>query len=156
MKEFIYELTLVDIGRMGCDKSSCKVNCGKCVELARIGDVNKLRQAFWGPQHDEAIKTKLLESQKDEKRDKENQETQRLRNLKDELKMTADYELQQVQILQMRDELKEKERRRQQNDDDEHQKQRTSNEVMRKMALVNVGKAEYDLDVQRKNLFDKN
>jgi hypothetical protein len=58
MKEFIYKLTLVDIGRMGCDKSSCKVNCGKCVELARIGDVNKLRQAFWGPQHDEAIKTK--------------------------------------------------------------------------------------------------
>jgi len=98
----------------------------------------------------------LLESQKDEKRDKENQETQRLRNLKDELKITADYELQQVQILQMRDELKEKERRRQQNNDDEHQKQRTSNEVMRRMALVNVGKAEYDLDVQRKNLFDKN
>ena len=59
-------------------------------------------------------------------------------------------------MLQMRDELKEKERRRQQNDDDEHQKQRTSNEVMRRMALVNVGKAEYDLDVQRKNLFDKN
>ena len=156
MKEFIYKLTLVDIGRMGCDKSSCKVNCGKCVELARIGDVNKLRQAFWGPQHDEAIKTKLLETQKDEKRDKENQETQRLRNLKDELKITADYELHQVRILQMRDELKENERRRQQNDDDEHQKQRTSNEVMRKMALVNVGKAEYDLDVQRKNLFDKN
>ena len=98
----------------------------------------------------------LLESQKDEKRDKENQETQRLKNLKDELKITADYELQQVQILQMREELKEKERRRQQNEDDEHLKQRTSNEVMRRMALVNVGKAEYDLDVQRNNLFDKN
>jgi hypothetical protein len=56
----------------------------------------------------------------------------------------------------MKDELKEKERRRQQNDDDEHLKQRTSNEVMRRMALVNVGKAEHELDVQRKNLFDNN
>jgi hypothetical protein len=36
MKEFIYKLTLVDIGRMGCDKSRCKVNYGKCVELAFI------------------------------------------------------------------------------------------------------------------------
>lgn len=36
----------------------------------------------------------LLESQKDEKRDNENQETQRVKNLKDELKLTADYELQ--------------------------------------------------------------
>ena len=58
MKKFIYKLTLVDIGRMGCDKSSCKVYYGKCVESARIGDVSKLRQAFWGPLHDEAIRTK--------------------------------------------------------------------------------------------------
>jgi hypothetical protein len=92
----------------------------------------------------------LLES------NKETQEEKRLKNLKEELQLKADYELQQVQILQMKDELKEKERRRQQNDDDEHLKQRTSNEVMRRMALVNVGKAEHELDVQRKNLFDNN
>ena len=43
---------------MGCDKSSCRINGGKCVGLARIQEVNKLRKDFWGAQHDEAIKTK--------------------------------------------------------------------------------------------------
>jgi len=99
---------------------------------------------------------RLLESKKEEERDKENQEAQRLKNLKEQLQIKADYELQQVQILQMREELKEKERRRQQYEDDEHLKQRTNNEIMRRMGLVNVGKAEHDLDVQRKNLYEKN
>jgi len=58
MKEFIYKMTLVDMEQMGCDKSSCRINGGKCVGLARIQDVNKLRKDFWGAQHDEAIKTK--------------------------------------------------------------------------------------------------
>jgi len=99
---------------------------------------------------------RLLESKKEEERDKENQEAQRLKNLKEQLQIKADYELQEVQILQMREELKEKERRRQQYEDDEHLKQRTNNEIMRRMGLVNVGKAEHDLDVQRKNLYEKN
>jgi hypothetical protein len=99
---------------------------------------------------------RLLESKKEEERDKENQEAQRLKHLKEQLQIKADYELQQVQILQMREELKEKERRRQQYEDDEHLKQRTNNEIMRRMGLVNVGKAEHDLDVQRKNLYEKN
>ena len=58
MKEFIYKMTMVDMERMGCDKKSCKINVGNCVGLARIGDVNKLREAFWGHQHDKAIGTK--------------------------------------------------------------------------------------------------
>ena len=58
MKEFIYKMTIVDMERMGCDKSSCKINRGNCVGLARIRDVNELREAFWGPQHDEAFRTK--------------------------------------------------------------------------------------------------
>ena len=99
---------------------------------------------------------RLLESNKEEERDKENREAQRLKNLKEQLQIKADYELQQVQILQMREELKEKERRRLQNEDDEHLKQRTSNEILRRMGLVNVGKAEHDLEVQRKNLYEKN
>ena len=99
---------------------------------------------------------RLLESNKEEGRDKENREAQRLKNLKEQLQIKADYELQQVQILQMREELKEKERRRLQNEDDEHLKQRTSNEILRRMGLVNVGKAEHDLEVQRKNLYEKN
>ena len=72
------------------------------------------------------------------------------------MQIKADYELQQVQILQMREELKEKERRRLQNEDDEHLKQRSSNEIFRRMGLVNVGKAEHDLEVTRKNLYEKN
>jgi hypothetical protein len=97
---------------------------------------------------------RLLESKKEEERDKENQEVQRLKHLKEQLQIKADYELQQVQILQMREELKEKERRRQQYE--EHLKQRTNNEIMCRMGLVNVGKAEHDLDVQRKNLYENN
>jgi hypothetical protein len=43
---------------MECDKVSCKINSGKCVKLARIGDVNNLRESVWGPPNDEAIGTK--------------------------------------------------------------------------------------------------
>jgi hypothetical protein len=97
----------------------------------------------------------LLKSKREEEeRDKGRQEAQRLNNLRNELQMQADFELKQVQMLQMRDELKENERRRKQIDDDEHQTQRTNKEIMRRMGLVNVGKAEYELDAKRKNLFE--
>ena len=43
-----HQMTILDMGRIWCDKSSCKIN----------RDVNELREAFWGPQHDEAIRTK--------------------------------------------------------------------------------------------------
>ena len=55
MKDYIYKMTIVDMERMGCEQSSCKINGGNCVGLA---DVNKLREYFWGPQHDIAIRTK--------------------------------------------------------------------------------------------------
>jgi hypothetical protein len=101
------------------------------------------------------IKRQLLKSKREEEeRDKGRQEEQRLKNLRNELQMQADFELKQVQILQMRDEVKEKERRRLQLEDDEHQTQRTNKEIMRRMGLVNVGKAEYELDAKRKNLFE--
>jgi hypothetical protein len=137
-------------------------------EALRIKDEELKAANFQLKQEKEAKKVKkrekkflnrmarLMESKKEEEGDKENKEAQRLKYLKEELQMKNDHELQQVQILQMRDELKEKDRRRQQNDDDEHLKQRTNNEIMRRMGLVNVGKAEHDLDVQRKNLFEKN
>lgn len=95
----------------------------------------------------------LLENKKEEKKEKDYQEAQRLINAKEELQMKIGFDLKQLEILQARDELKEKERRRRQSDDDEHQKQRTNNEIMRRMGLVNVGKVEHDLDIQRKLKF---
>ena len=96
----------------------------------------------------------FLENKKEEKKEKDYQEAQRLINAKEELQMKIDFDLKQLEILQARDDLKERERRRRQSDDNEHQKQRTNDEIMRRMGLVNVGRAEHDLDIQRKKLFE--